>query len=111
MAGTTEIYICYPGQAIKEGKCEYSDIQSRMEADSDAARRFADDPKIAKSAYYKVNEDGDFKILCTKENANVKKSGGRQGIQDSGARTHPDRKRKAQKKQGFFGRLKSSFAG
>jgi hypothetical protein len=109
MSGTTEIYICYPGQGIKEGKCEYSNIQSRMEADSDAARRFADDPKIAKIAYYKVNDDGDFKILCTKENANVKKSGGR-GLQDSGARTHPDRKRRAAPKKGLFGRLKSAFA-
>jgi hypothetical protein len=110
MSGTTEIYICYPGQAIKEGKCEYSNIQSRMEADGDAARRFADDPKIAKIAYYKVNDDGDFKILCTKENANVKKSGGR-GIKDSGARTHPDRKRRTVQKKGLFGRLKSALVG
>ncbi|NKB19564.1 MAG: hypothetical protein GKS01_03370 [Alphaproteobacteria bacterium] len=108
MAGTTEIYICYPGQAVKEGKCEYSDISSRMEADGDAARRFADDPKIAKIAYYKVDEDGAFKILCTKENANVQKSG--RGRLDSGARTHPDRKKRAKQKQGLFGRLKSAFA-
>ena len=46
MSGTTEIYIFYPGQAVKEGKCEYSGIQSCMEADGDAAHGFADDPKI-----------------------------------------------------------------
>ena len=40
MSGTTEIYIFYPSQAIKEGKCEYGNMQSRMEADGDAARRF-----------------------------------------------------------------------
>ncbi|MBK19564.1 MAG: hypothetical protein CMM52_12085 [Rhodospirillaceae bacterium] len=109
MSNTTEIYICYPGQSIKEGKCEYSDIQTRMEADSDAARRFAADPGIAKIAYYKVNEDGDFKIMCTKENANVQNTRGRKKL-DSGARTHPDRKRRAPKKQGLFGRLKSALA-
>jgi hypothetical protein len=38
MSGTTEIYIFYPGQAVREGKCESSEIQSRMEADGDAAR-------------------------------------------------------------------------
>jgi hypothetical protein len=84
-------------------------MQSRMEADGDAARRFADDPKIAKIAFYKVNDDGDFKILCTKENANVKKSSGR-GLKNSESRAHPDRKRRAGQKKGLFGRLKAAFA-
>ena len=87
MSGTTKIYICYPGQAIKEGKCEYCNIQSRMKANGDAVRRFTADPKIAKIAYYKVNDDGDFKILCTKGNANVKMSSG-QGLSNSGAGSH-----------------------
>jgi hypothetical protein len=80
-----------------------------MEANGDAVRRFTADPKIAKIAYYKVNDDGDFKILCTKENVNVKKSSGR-GLNDSGARTHPDRKRREVQKKGLLGRLKAAFA-
>jgi hypothetical protein len=58
-----------------------------MEANGDAVRRFTADPKIAKIAYYKVNDDGDFQILCTKGKANVKMSSG-QGLSDSGAGSH-----------------------
>lgn len=73
MASATEIYICYPGQAIRDGKVEYSGIESRVEAEADAARRVRDDPTIAKIAYYAVKEDGGFKSLYSFDNPNAGK--------------------------------------
>ena len=68
MSGATEIYICKPGQAIKEGKVEYSSIETRGEAEADAARRVKIDPTIAKIAYYAVKENGDFRSLYSFDN-------------------------------------------
>jgi len=76
MSGTTDIYICYPGQGIKEGKCEYSNIQSRMEADSDAARRFANDPKIAKIAYYVLTTTATSKSFVRKKTPTLRSLAG-----------------------------------
>jgi len=68
MAGATEIYICQPGQTIKEGKVEYSSIETRDEAEADAAQRVRKDPTIAKLAYYAVKDDGGFKSLYSFDN-------------------------------------------
>ena len=68
MSGTTEIYICKPGQAIREGKVEYSSIETRGEAEADAARRVGKDPTIANITYYAVKEDGDFRSLYRFDN-------------------------------------------
>lgn len=62
---STEIYICKPGQALKEGKVEYSDIDNRAEAEADAKYRCNADPTIAKIAYYAVTPDGDFRCIYT----------------------------------------------
>ena len=74
MRGATEIYICQPGQAIKEGKVEYSSIASRGEAEVDAIRRVREDPSIAKLAYYAVSEDGGFKSLYSYDNPRAGKA-------------------------------------
>lgn len=74
MSGATEIYICKPGQAIKEGQVEYSSIETRSEAEADAARRVRGDPSIAKLAYYAVTEDGDFRVLYTFDNPRAAKA-------------------------------------
>lgn len=62
---STEVYICKPGQALKEGKVVYADVDNRAEAEADAKARCSDDPTIAKIAYYTVSEDGDFRCIYT----------------------------------------------
>ncbi len=74
MSGATEIYICQPGQAIKEGRVEYGTMESRNEAASDAARRCKSDPTIAKIAYYAVKEDGGFRSIYSYDNPNASKA-------------------------------------
>ncbi len=60
----TEVYSCRPGQKLKEGRLDYShDIHSREQAEADAKRRVQLDPGLAKLAYYKVSEDGRFRVL------------------------------------------------
>ncbi len=73
MSGTTEIYICQPGQAIKEGRMEMGSVDSRAQAEHDAESRLKLDPTIAKIAYYAVSEGGAFRCFYTKENPNVVK--------------------------------------
>ena len=68
MPGATEIYICKPGQAIEDGKVEYSSIATRAEAEADAARRVAADPTIGKIAYYAIKDDGGFRSLYSFDN-------------------------------------------
>ena len=74
MSGATEIYICQPGQAINEGRVEYGMMETRDEALSDAERRCASDPSIAKVAYYAVSEDGGFRCICTYDNPKAGKA-------------------------------------
>jgi hypothetical protein len=73
MSGATEIYICQPGQAIKQGRVEYGTMETRDEAAVDARRRSQSDPSIAKIAYYAVKEDGAFRSLYTFDNPNAAK--------------------------------------
>ena len=71
MSGATEIYICRPGQSLKEGRVEYGSMETRNEAESDAERRLKTDPSIAKIAYYAVKPNGDFRCIFTKNNPNA----------------------------------------
>jgi hypothetical protein len=68
MSGATEIYICQPGQPLKEGRVEYGTMETRDEAASDAARRCAADPSIGRIAYYAVDANGGFRNFYTHEN-------------------------------------------
>lgn len=69
----TEIYICKDGQALKEGKLEYSsDVTDREGADADAKRRCQRDSTIKKIAYYAVDGSGDFKCFHSYTNPNCK---------------------------------------
>ena len=110
MSGATEIYICQPGQAIKEGRVEYGTMESRNEAASDAVRRCKSDPSIAKIAYYAVKEDGAFRSIYSYENPNAakapsarKKAGGVGTV--AGARRAP-----AQGKRSFMDKIRGMFA-
>jgi len=72
MAGTTEIYLCRAGQALKQGQVEYSDrIETKGEAEADAIQRCKWNKKLAKIAYYAVNEEGDFRVILTYNNPNI----------------------------------------
>lgn len=74
MPGATEIYICKPGQEIEDGRVEYSSIETRAEAEADAARRVRTDPTIAKIAYYSVRENGGFRSLYRYDNPHAAKA-------------------------------------
>jgi len=72
MSGITEIYLCKAGQALKEGRVEYSEtITSRPAAEVDAAARCARDNTLAKVAYYSVSDDGNFRAIYTHNNPNA----------------------------------------
>ena len=70
---TTEIYSCKEGQALKEGKLEYSStIDHKDDAAPDALRRCQRDPSIKKIAYYRVSPDGEFRVFYSYTNPNCK---------------------------------------
>ena len=121
MSGNTEIYVCKPGQALKEGRVEKSDIQTKDEARSDAERRFKHDKSIGKIAYYDVQDDGTFKSIFSMENpllavlrsskedvkrkiATKKKT----GANGSKAKKAPTRSRR-KNSSGMFGKIRSLF--
>lgn len=90
MSDTTEVYVCYEGQALKEGKLEYSyDIHDKEAAQSDAERRCQRDPTIHRIAYYAVDASGRFRNFCTYSNPNPapagSRGGGRAGSRDRGS--------------------------
>lgn len=105
MSGTTEIYLCRAGQSLKQGRIEYSDsIDTRDEAMSDAEARCARDNKLAKIAYYAVNEAGDFRVIYTHNNPNAA------GL---GAKDEPGLKKKKKKpvKRSLLSRLVKAVSG
>lgn len=100
---TTEIYICKDGQALKEGRLEYSsDIETKDSAEADAKRRCQRDPTVKKIAYYKVAPDGEFRVFYSYTNPNCKPAG-----------AAPARKKappvKPEPKPTLLGRLKKSL--
>lgn len=72
MSNSVEIYICKKGQALKEGKIEYSQtIYDKYGAEDDAKARLQRNPSIYKVAYYKINDEGDFRIFYSFTNKNL----------------------------------------
>ncbi len=95
MSDAVEIYICLEGQALKEGKMEMSNsIHDKHAAESDALARVKRNPKIAKVAYYRINESGDFRIFYSYTNKDLAAS----KAEDQ----KPKPKRKKPRKKGFF---------
>jgi len=68
MADLTEIYICKPGQELKQGKLEHSNISTKEEAEKDARSRCKYDSSIGRIAYYAVDESGKFRNFYTHDN-------------------------------------------
>ena len=72
MSSVTEIYVCKPEQELKKGKLFTSqDIHTRQEAELDAREHCRIDDRIAKIAYYALQEDGAFKSILIYENPDV----------------------------------------
>jgi hypothetical protein len=103
MSAATEIYLCRPGQALKQGRVEYSDsITTKAEAEADAIQRCKWDKKLAKIAYYAVNAEGDFKIILTYNNPNI----------GNDEEEKPKKiKKKPVKKQGLIARVVNAVTG
>jgi hypothetical protein len=102
MANTTEIYLCRKGQDLKQGKVAYSDaIETKAEAEVDAIQRCKWNNKLAKIAYYAVNEEGDFRIILVYNNPNL----------DNDEPKKPKVKKKAVKKPGFVSRVIKAVTG
>lgn len=73
MSDAVEIYVCLEGQALKEGKVEYSQsIYDKYGAEQDAKDRVKRNPLIAKVAYYRVNDEGDFRIFYSFTNKELR---------------------------------------
>jgi hypothetical protein len=104
MSGATEIYICQPGQALKEGRVEYGTMDTKDEAASDAERRCRQDPSIARIAYYAVTEDGNFRNLFVYENPNAGKPKPRRALGGDGS-ARRGRRRVAKRKPTIIERV------
>lgn len=95
-----EIYICKPGQALKEGRVEYSDsIYDRNDAEDDAKARCRRDATIAKVAYYKLSDSGDFRCFYTFTNPDVREGPAKKPRAGQAARTRKPAKRKKKPKK------------
>jgi len=72
MPDVVEIYICKPGQELKQGQLVVSnDIDSREDAQADAESRCAANRGIERLAYYVVKDDGEFRAYFSYKNPNV----------------------------------------
>tara|TARA_B100000315_G_C14484561_1_gene544568 strand:+ start:755 stop:1081 length:327 start_codon:yes stop_codon:yes gene_type:complete len=103
MAEVTEIYSCKEGQQLKDGKLEIShDIADKRQAEVDARGRCNKDKTLKKVAYYRLNDEGDFRCFYTFVNEHA---------QSNAAKRDPEpraKKKKAKKKKPkptFFQRL------
>ncbi len=72
MAEAVEIYLCQPGQKLKEGRLvKANNIPDKNAAKVDAGRRCKSDRNLVRIAYYRVNDAGDFKMLYSHKNKNA----------------------------------------
>lgn len=110
MSGATEIYICKPGQEIKQGKLEYSAIANREEATADAERRARADPSIGLIAYYAVGEDGSFRSLYTYENKQSARARRQRSIKSRDPLPSGGRRQASRKKKSLIDRIREAFA-
>lgn len=111
MSGATEIYICKPGQPIKEGKIEYSStISTRQQAEADAVQKCAGDPTVGQVVYYAVSDDGSFKTLFSYKNPSAAKPVRRPAKANSrDAYSSGKGAKKRPQKQSLVDRLRSVF--
>ncbi|MBT5050004.1 MAG: hypothetical protein HOM58_15995 [Rhodospirillaceae bacterium] len=110
MSGTTEIYICKPGQEIRQGKLETSDtVTSRAAAMADATLRTKADSSIAVIAYYAVDDNGQVEDLYTFGASPEAKSSPRSAPSGAKASIAKGGRKKGAPKKSFFGKLRAVF--
>jgi hypothetical protein len=110
MNGVTEIYICKPGQAIKEGKLEHSStVRTRADALIDSVRRCKADPTIGQITYYAVADGGGFKTLFSYRNAKVRSPRAGQAAGGAMPRTVPATRSANARRTCFLERLLALF--
>lgn len=69
MGEVTEIYTCKKGQQLKEGRLEVSHhITDKPAAEGDARQRCRKDITIHRIAYYRMSDNGDFRIFYSYTN-------------------------------------------
>jgi hypothetical protein len=107
MSDLTEIYICKPGQELKQGKLEHSNISTKAEAEKDAKSRCKYDPTIGRVAYYAVDESGKFRNFYTYDN--TKAAFVPKPRPASGAAAKPTPVRKPQRAPTLFQRIRAAF--
>lgn len=105
---TTEVYSCREGQELKQGKLDYSDIEDRETAETDAKRRCKLDPTLKKVAYYKVALDGEFRLFYSYTNPNCRPAPKARPLPSSAARK-PTARKKPAAKPGLLARLKKAI--
>ncbi|MDP6390949.1 MAG: hypothetical protein QF654_13720 [Alphaproteobacteria bacterium] len=98
-----EIYMCKAGQQLTDGELVHSDsIENRADAEADAQERCGKDPTLAKVAYYKISEEGEFRIFYTYTNPHAvsekKPHGGGEAVRRRRRKPPP-------KKKGFWRKL------
>ena len=104
MPDAVEIYLCKPGQKLTEGRLVLSNgIGGKDDAIADAEMRCRADPTLARVAYYAVNENGDFRILCTYTNPNAKRLGAA-----TDAAPKKKKKRRRRKKKTLWQKIKAA---
>lgn len=110
MSGVTEIYICEPGQKLKEGELVIShDVETREQAQIDAKTRCHFDRSIARIVYYAIRPDGEFKTIYSYENPNARaQKSPRPLVADIGF-APPLKFRRRQPPPTLFGRLRALF--
>ncbi len=101
----TEIYLCRPGQAMKDGRIVHGDIADRQEAKSDAEARLAREPGLAKIAYYHLKDDGGFRLLYSHTNPHVAAPPKKGAVADPPVRRR--RPKPKPKPKGLWGRFKA----
>jgi hypothetical protein len=110
MSDATEIYICKPGQAIKEGRMEFSSaITTAGQAEADALQKCAGDPSVGKVVYYAVSEDGSFKTLFSYDNPQAGKPKRRPATANSRDPYTSGKGTKRRQKQSLMDRLRTVF--
>lgn len=106
---SVEIYICKQGQSLNEGRMEMShDIHGREDAQADAKQKTKFDKTIDRIAYYKMNDNGDFKNFYTFRNPLTHKASDRPAGGGGAGGIRPKRKMKPKKKTGWE-KVKSSI--
>ena len=107
MPDVVEIYICKPGQELKQGQLVVSnDIETREDAEADAKSRCAGNRGIERIAYYEIKDDGDFRSFFSYKNPNAEAAPGASSA--TGAKKKKRKKPPAKMKLGA--RIKDFFS-